>query len=321
MLRYILNRILIAIPLLLVMSFLTFLLIQLTPGNFFDGLKMDPSISPETIERYEELYHLNDPVLVQYREWLKSVVLLDFGYSFYFNIPVIHILAGRLWNTFVLSLASFLFTWAVAIPLGIYAAVHRNRFSDRLIQFFSFVSLSTPGFFLAILLLFSASQTGGLPLGGMRSADHDLLSFPGQILDLLRHLVIPVLVISLASIGALQRIMRGNFLDVLRQQYVLTARAKGLSENRVLYHHALRNAINPLITLFGYELSALLSGAALIEIICNWPGLGSLMLTAVRAKDVYLVMSSMLMGGVLLLMGNLISDVLLAWSDPRIRYD
>lgn len=321
MIRYILQRVLVAVPLLLVMSLFTFLLIQMTPGNFFDGLKMDPSISPETIRRYEDLYHLNEPVLVQYREWLKSVCRLDFGYSFHFNIPVAAILSGRLWNTFILALASFLFTWLVAIPLGIYAAVRRNRLADRLIQMMSFVSLSTPGFFLAMLLLFAASQTGGLPLGGMHSADHDLLSPVGRAVDLARHLVIPVFVISFASIGALQRIMRGNFLEVLQQQYILAARARGLSETTVLYKHALRNAVNPLITLFGYELSGLLSGAALIEIICNWPGLGSLMLTAVRARDVYLVMSSMLTGGVLLLIGNLVSDVLLAWSDPRIRYD
>jgi peptide/nickel transport system permease protein len=303
------------------MSLLTFLMIQMTPGNFFDGLKMDPTISPETIRRYEELYHLNDPVLVQYWEWLKSVCRLDFGYSFHFNIPVAAIISGRLWNTFILALASFLFTWLVAIPLGIYAAVRRNRLADRFIQMLSFVSLSTPGFFLAMLLLFAASQTGGLPLGGMRGADYDLLSPAGRALDLARHMVIPVFVISFASIGALQRIMRGNFLEVLQQQYIMAARAKGLGETAVLYRHALRNAVNPLITLFGYELSGLLSGAALIEIICNWPGLGSLMLTAVRARDVYLVMSSMLMGGALLLAGNLVSDVLLAWSDPRIRYD
>jgi peptide/nickel transport system permease protein len=319
--RYVVRRLLIAIPLLLVMSFLTFLLIQLTPGNFFDGLKMDPSISPETIQRYEDMYHLNEPVLTQYREWLKNVLKFDFGYSFYFNIPVARVLAGRLWNTFILSLASFLFTWMVAIPLGIYAAVHRNKLSDRMIQLGAFMSLSTPGFFLAMILLFFASQFGGLPLGGMSSANHDLLSPFGKIVDIARHLVIPVFVLSFASIGALQRITRGSFLEVLRQQYILTARAKGLSEGRVLYKHALRNAMNPLVTLFGYELSSLLSGAALIEIICNWPGLGSLMLTAVRSKDVYLVMSSMLMGGVLLLIGNLVSDVLLAWSDPRIRYD
>ena len=321
MLKYIIKRILIAIPLLLVMSLLTFFLMQMTPGNFFDSLRMDPQISQETLKRYEELYKLDKPMIQQYLQWLKNILRLEFGYSFFYNVPVSRILSDRLFNTFILSLSSMILTWSVAIPLGIIAAVNRNRFADKVLSIFSFVGLSIPSFFLAMLLLYFASQTGILPLGGMYSANFDDLSFLAKIVDLLKHLIIPTVVISLASIASLQRIMRGNFLEVLRQQYVLAARAKGLPENRVIYVHAFRNAINPLITLFGYELSSLLGGAALIEIICNWPGLGSLMLTAVRAKDVYLVMSSMLMGGVLLLLGNLVADILLAWSDPRIRYE
>jgi peptide/nickel transport system permease protein len=320
-LKYIIKRILIAIPLLLAMTLLTFLLMKMTPGSYFDTLRMDPQISQETIDRYEQLYRQDKPVLQQYFYWLRNILRLEFGYSFFYNIPVVRILSGRLYNTFILSLASMVLTWSVAIPLGIWAALYRNRWIDRLISLFSFIALSTPSFFLAMLLLYAASQTGILPLGGMYSADFDSFNVFQKGWDLLKHLAIPTLVISLASIASLQRIMRGNFLEVLRKQYILTARAKGLPENRIFYRHALRNAINPLITLFGFELSSLLSGAALIEIICNWPGLGSLMLTAVRAKDEYLVMATMLMGGILLLAGNLIADVLLAWSDPRIRYE
>ncbi len=172
-----------------------------------------------------------------------------------------------------------------------------------------------------MVLLYFASQTRILPLGGMASAHAADFSFLEKIFDLAKHLVIPTIVISLGAMAGLQRVMRGNMLEVLRQQYILAARAKGLPENRVVYRHALRNAINPMITIFGYHFSDLLSGAALIEIICNWPGLGSVMLTAVRAKDLYLVMASMVMGGVLLLLGNLLADILLAWADPRIRYD
>jgi peptide/nickel transport system permease protein len=318
-LKYIFKRILIAIPLLIAMSLITFLLIQMTPGNFFETMKLNPQISPETIARYESMYKLDRPVLEQYFTWLGNLFRFEFGYSFFYNVPVSRILPQRLWNSFVLSFASMLFTWTVAIPLGIWAAVNRGRLTDRLISFISFIFLSTPSFFLAILLLFFASQWGKLPLGGMHSADADLMSLPARFFDLLRHLIIPTLVISLASVASLQRIMRGNLLEVLQQQYILAARAKGIPENTVIYRHALRNAINPLITLFGYELSALLSGAALIEIICNWPGLGSLMLTAVRSKDLYLVMASMMMGAVMLLFGNLIADILLAMSDPRIR--
>jgi len=319
--KYIIKRILVSIPLLLAMSLLTFMLMQLTPGNFFDTLKTNPQISEETIAKYEQLYQLDKSLFQQYIHWVKNLFKFEFGYSFFYNVPVSKIIKGRLWNTFVLSFASLILTWCVAIPLGILAAVKRNRFIDRILSFFSFAGLSMPSFFLAMLFLYAASQFGILPLGGMRSANYDELNFLGRAVDLLRHLVIPTVVISLGSMAALQRIMRGNMLGVLRQQYILTARAKGLPENKVFYRHALRNAINPLITLFGYELSSLLGGAALIEIICSWPGLGSLMLTAVRAKDVYLVMSSMLMGGILLLIGNLIADILLAWSDPRIRYD
>ncbi|OGX24875.1 MAG: ABC transporter substrate-binding protein [Omnitrophica WOR_2 bacterium RIFCSPHIGHO2_01_FULL_48_9] len=321
MAKYILKRILVAIPLLFAMSLLTFFLMQMTPGNFFDSLKLNPQISPETIARYEKLYHLDKPWLEQYFYWLGNLLRFELGYSFFYNVPVAELISGRLWNTFILSLASLLFTWSVALPLGIWAAVRRNQWVDRVLSLGSFIGLSIPSFFLAILLLYAVSQWGILPLGGMRSAGYDDLSWFGKIMDLLRHLAIPTLVISVGSIAALQRIMRGNMLEVLRQQYILTARAKGLPEHRVIYRHALRNAVNPLITLFGYELSGLLGGAALTEIICSWPGLGSMMLTAVRAKDVYLVMTSMLMGGILLLLGNLLADILLACSDPRIRYD
>lgn len=321
MVKYILKRLLIAIPMLLVMALLTFVLMQKTTGNYYDLLKMDPRVSPETIERYVRLYQLDRPVLVQFVNWVKNLFRLEFGYSFYYNIPVKTVIAGRLFNTFILSLSSILVTWLIAIPLGTVAALHRNRFWDRIIQAFSYVALSTPSFFLAMLLLYLGSRTGWVPLGGMHSAHYAQLSFAGRCLDLLSHLIIPVTALSFASIGALQRIMRGNMLEVLGQQYILTARAKGLPEHRVIYRHALRNALNPLITLLGYEFSSLLSGAALIEIICSWPGLGSLMLTAVRSKDVYLVMASFMMGGVLFLIGNLLADILLARLDPRIRYE
>ena len=153
------------------------------------------------------------------------------------------------------------------------------------------------------------------------SADFDSFNLMGKIFDVARHMVIPVIVVSLASMATLQRLMRGNLLEVLRQQYILTARAKGLPESRVTYLHALRNAINPMVTIFGYHFSDLLSGEALVEIVCNWPGLGTVMLTAVRSQDLYLVMASMLMGGILLLAGNLLADILLAYVDPRIRYE
>lgn len=321
MLRFICKRILIALPLLLAMSFVTFLAINLAPGNFFDSLRMDPQFSEETIQHYESLYHLDKPVVIQYLYWLKNLIKLDFGYSFFYNAPVKKVISSRLLNTLLLSVVSLIFTWLIAIPLGIIAAVNRNRFVDRFFSLLSFIGLSIPNFFFALLLLYVASVFGILPLGGMRSANFETLSLIGKLFDIARHLIIPTIVISTSAFAGLQRLMRGNLLDVLRQQYILTARAKGLPENRVIYHHALRNAINPLVTIFGYQLSGLLSGAALTEIICNWPGLGSTLLTAVRAQDIYLVMGSMLMGGILLLAGNLFADILLAWVDPRIKYE
>lgn len=321
MLKFILKRLMIAVPMLLGIALLTFILMRISPGNFLDTIRLDPQISPETIQHYEKIYQLDKPLLFQYLHWVKNLCKLELGYSFHFNVPVTRVIAGRLFNTFLLSLSSFLLTWLCAIPLGIWAAVHRNKMIDRVIQFLSYVCLSMPSFILAMMLLFWASQSGLLPLGGMYSPDFEDLNIFEKLLDVLKHLMIPTLALSIGSIAALQRIMRGNMLEVLGQKYILTARAKGLPENRVIYHHALRNAINPLITLLGYEFSSLLSGAALVEIICSWPGLGSLMLTAVRSKDIYLVMASLLMGGVLFIVGNLIADIMLAKADPRIRYD
>ena len=320
--RFILKRILIAIPMLLGIALLTFALMGGTPGSYLDSMRLDPQFSEETIAHYEHIYGLDKAWWVQFLSWVRNIFRLEFGYSFHFNIPVSKIIAGRLLNTFILSLASFLITWCIAIPLGIWAALNRNRFIDRMIQFFSYIGLSLPSFFLVMIFLFFASQLPGIfPLGGMVSPNFDDMSIMGKVLDVLRHLIIPAVALSIGSIAGLQRIMRGNMLEALGQKYILTARAKGLPENRVVYHHALRNAVNPLITLLGYEFSALLSGAALTEIICGWPGLGSLMLTAVRSKDIYLVMASMLMGGVLFMIGNVLADIALAKVDPRIRYD
>lgn len=321
MFKFVFKRILISLPLLLAISLLTFVLIHLSPGNFFDTLRMEPQFSESTVAHYESLYHLNAPLMVQYGYWLKNLLRWDLGYSFFYNSPVSRIILSRLFNTFILSLCGLLLTWLVAIPLGIITAVNRNRFIDRIFSLFSFVGLSLPNFFFALLLLYLASNLRILPLGGMHSANFETLNWGEKVLDIARHLVIPTIVISFGAIAALQRIMRGNLLEALRQQYVLSARAKGLPEHRVIYCHALRNAINPLVTIFGFHLSDLLSGEALVEIICNWPGLGTVMLTAVRAQDIYLVMASMLMGGILLLGGNLLADCLLAFVDPRIRYE
>ena len=320
MLKFILKRLFVSLFLLIGMSFFIFWMMHATPGNFFDSLKLNPQISQETIARYEKLYGLNEPLLIQYGRWLTNVARGEFGYSFFYNVPASHLILGRLGNTFILSFVSFLLTWSVAIPLGIWAALHHNRLIDRALSLCSFAAFSTPSFFLAMILLYMVSQWGILPLGGMHSPDYESLSWASKLLDLAAHLVIPTTALSLASIASLQRIMRGNMLSVLRQQYITAARAKGLPEHQVIYRHAFKNAFNPMVTLLGYELSGLLSGSVLIEIVCSWPGLGTLMWTAVRSKDVYVVMASFLLGSFLLLMGNLLADIALVRLDPRIRY-
>lgn len=320
MLLFVGRRILVALGLLLVMSFVTFMLMRLTPGNYLDTMRLDPQISPETLARYEQRYQLDKPPVVQYLFWLAGVVRGDLGFSFYYNVPVSRVIAPRVLNTLVLSLSAFLFTWLVALPLGIYSALRQGSWVDRIIQAMAYVLLSVPGFLLALLLLLWASRTGFLPLGGAASVGHEHMGWLARTADSLQHLVLPTLALSLGSIAALQKLMRGSLLEVLGRPFMSALRAKGISEWRAVYFHAVRNALNPLITLLGYEFSGLLSGAALMEIVLSWPGLGALMLTAVRSKDIYLVMASMLMGGVMFVVGNLLADILLAKADPRIRF-
>ncbi|MFH0918735.1 MAG: ABC transporter permease [Fibrobacterota bacterium] len=325
MLTYILRRLLIMVPLLLVMSFVTFMFIRLAPGDVLAEYRMNPQMSQEMVRQMEARFHFDKPLVVQYGYWLGNLCRLDFGYSFSKKMPVIDVIRTRLFNTLILAVFSVLLTWLVAIPIGVYCAVHQYSLGDKLFSIVAFVGMSLPTFFMALLLLYLFSLFGELPLlgtlpiGGMTSAGFDRMNGFEKAIDIGKHLIIPATVLGITAIASLQRVMRGNLLEELHAQYITTARAKGLPENRVVYVHALRNAINPLITLFGYEFSALLSGAALTEIITNWPGMGSVMLEAVRSQDLFLVMGNMLISGVLLIAGNLISDVLLAWSDPRIN--
>jgi len=320
MTTYIIRRLLFLIPLLLIMSFIGFVAINLAPGNYFDTLRQNPQVSEETIKLYEQKYHLNQNVFIQYFYWLANIAKFDFGYSFAYKIPVVKILKMRMFNTFILALSVLLFSWLIALPLGIYCAVNQYKLGDRFFSFLSFIGLSIPNFFFALLLLYLASITGILPSGGMHSLGYEQLPALARFWDLLKHLAIPTIVIGTSAIAGLQRLMRGNMLEVLRSQYITTARAKGLPENRVIYVHAVRNAINPMVTIFGGTLSGLLSGAALTEIICSWPGLGSLMLEAVMKQDLFLFAGDLLMIGFLLIIGYIIADILLAWVDPRIQY-
>jgi peptide/nickel transport system permease protein len=221
-----------------------------------------------------------------------------------------------------LAIASIIITWVIAIPLGIIGAVQQNSVLDRILRVVSYLGQGFPSFITALLLLFIAQVTTPLfPVGGITSINHTDFSLIGKILDIAWHMILPTIALSITSFAGLQRLTRGQLLDVLRQDYIQTARAKGLPENRVIYVHALRNAINPLITLIGFEFASLLGGSFIAEFFFNWPGLGRLILEAVRSQDLYLVMGSLMMGAAMLILGNLLADLLLKAVDPRIKLE
>jgi peptide/nickel transport system permease protein len=309
------------VPLLLGISLISFIIIQLAPGDFLTQQALNPQVSAERIAQERARFGLDQPVYVQYFIWLKNALHLDFGHSFSYRVPVFRLIGARLFNTFILSLSAMVFTWILSIPLGIISAIKQYSWVDKLLTFLAFLGLAIPNFFFALLLLFMAMRTGWFPVGGMYSVSYHDLGLLGQIWDRAYHLVLPTIVLGTSGMAGLMRQMRGNLLDYLKADFVTTARAKGLSERVVIWKHAVRNAINPIITIFGLSLPGLLSGAALTEIVMAWPGLGRLMLEAVLAQDLYLVMGSLIMGSVLLILGNLVADLLLAWVDPRIRYD
>lgn len=317
---YILKRVLQAIPLLIIISIMSFTMLKMAPIDPLAHLKANPAISAAAIHEEEIRLGLNKPPVEQYFIWLGNLLRGDLGVSVEGG-SVFILLMQRAGNTLLLNILSSTATWLIAIPAGIYAAVHRGRFTDKLFGVLSAIGMSMPTFFLALLLLMVALATGWLPIGGMTSSDFFERSTFGQILDVAHHLIIPVIVLTFVSIAGIQRQMRGNLLEVLRADYVRTARAKGLPENVVLYRHALRNAINPLLTLFGFEFSALLSGSALTETVLAYPGLGYLTLQAVLTKDINLVMASLMLGAVMLIAGNLLADILLKVVDPRITLE
>jgi peptide/nickel transport system permease protein len=318
---YLLRRLLQTFPLLLGISALTFVLLQLAPGDFLSTMADNPQISPAAIEAMRRRFGLDQPWWMQYLIYLKNIFFhLDFGTSFSRQQPVFDVLRASLGNTLLLASAAAIITWGLAIPLGVVAAVRQYSWTDRTLSFVSFVWLSIPEVLSGLLFLWLAAATGWFPIGGMLDLDHDLMGPLAQLGDLLRHLALPAIVVGLIPLAGRMRQMRANLLDQLRLDYVTTARAKGLPESAVVTRHALRNAINPLITLFGFTLGSLVSGSFVAETIFSWPGLGTVTLEALNTQDQYLVMGSVLMASAVLIAGNLIADVLLAVADPRIRH-
>ncbi|WP_448384844.1 ABC transporter permease [Fervidobacterium sp.] len=321
MIKYIARRLIIMLPELWIITIIVFALIQLSPGTFLDQYKLDPSVSQETLKAMEKELGLDKPAIIQYFYWLGKVVRGDFGYSFYYRRPVASLIGERLLGTFVLSLYSFVLSWIIGVILGIVSALKKYTLTDKILTVIAFSGLALPGFFLALVLLYMAARTGWFPIGGMYSPETSRLDVWNAFKDIFWRMQLPAFTLTFGGFAGLMRYMRGSLLDVLNEDYVEFARAKGMPERVVIYKHALRDAINPLITMFGYSLSGLLSGAVITETIFSWPGLGRLTYQALLQKDYYVVMASTVIGTVLLVLGNLVGDILLAAVDPRIRYE
>ena len=315
---YILRRIIGSIPILFMVSIISFFLIRLSPVDPLAQLKLNPWISVESIEKEKIRLGLDKTVIVQYFLWAKNFVSGNMGYCTD-NTKVSTKIKDRILNTLLLSFCVIVTSWIIAIPLGVLAAVYYNSFFDRLLTLFSSIGMAIPSFFFAILMLLFAQKTGWFPPGGLTSANFDELNFLSKILDVAWHLFLPVFVLTTISLSSLMRQMRANLLDVLSSEYIKFAYAKGLKKTKIILKHALRNAVNPIITLLGFEFAGLLSGAALTEYVFQYPGLGKLILEAVMQSDINLVMASLMIGAFMLIVGNLIADILLKITDPRVR--
>jgi peptide/nickel transport system permease protein len=330
MLGYVVRRILWMIPLLVVVSFVSFVLVHVMPGDYVTRLQMDPQITTETLDQMRARFGLDRPVLVQYGYWLRNILIrADFGMSFETYLPVFETLfmGNRLIWTLILSFSSMVWMWLFAVVLGVYSATHQYGMGDRALTTFGFVVLSIPSFLFALVLLWALVgllRVGehGLGVGGL--FDSRFIGQPwswGRFVNLLWHVWPAWLVIGTSGMAGLMRYVRGSLLDVLSQPYVRAARAKGLSERNVIYKHALRNALNPLVSILGMSLPRLVTGSLVASIVFNLPTVEHAFWTAITRQDQYVVVGGLLFFGTFLMAGNLLADVLLACLDPRIRYD
>ncbi|KPV39154.1 diguanylate cyclase [Thiohalorhabdus denitrificans] len=322
MLIYLAKRLLWMIPVLLGITIISFGVMHLAPGDITTlETSLNPQSGQEAREQLREAYNLDEPLHVQYGLWLKRVVALDFGESFSSdNRPVLEKIGERLPVTLAINIASLLLILAVALPVGVISAVRQNSLLDRSLTVTVFLAFAIPGFWLALLLMvLFGVQLGWLPVSGIQGYEYDQLDFWGKLADRARHLVLPVVVSAFAGIAAFSRYVRSNMLEVIRQDYVLTARAKGLPEGAVIYRHALRNALLPVITLLGLSVPGLIGGSVIFETIFGIPGMGQLFYNAVLMRDYPVVMGILVIGAILTLLGNLLADLAYAWADPRVR--
>ncbi len=318
------------VPTLFGITLISFLILHLAPGKPTDVLSdFNPKITPEARERLEKMYNLDKPIVVQYGLWLEKIVKLDFGESFSTDRrPVLDKIWDRkqplpdrrLFITFMLNLITMVIILSIAIPLGISSATHQYSLYDKLTTTFVFLGFAMPSFWLALLLMmFFGIHLDLLPLSGLKSMNYDSLSLFGKILDRINHLILPVFVSAFTGLAGDSRYMRSSMLEVIRQDYITVARAKGLPEKKVIYNHALKNAILPLITLIGLSVPGLIGGSVIMESIFGIPGMGQMFFMSVMTRDYPMVMSLLTIGGVLTLAGNLLADIGYMLADPRIR--
>ena len=321
--NYILRRVLMMVPLLLGISILSFTIIKLAPGDPASLMvNMNAKIDPGYITKLREAYGLNDPLYVQYGRWLKGMFTLNFGKSFKDDRPVIDVIAERLPATLLLSGISFVLLFLIAIPLGVAAAYYRGRWLDHFTTVFSFVGFATPIVWIALLviLIFSV-QLSWFPVSGMWSVGSEYLPWYERLGDLAWHLMLPVAVSVFGGLASVSRYARSNMLEVLQMDYIRMARAKGLTEFRVVFRHALPNALLPIVTLLGLSLPGLLAGGTIIETIFGWPGMGRLNWEAIMSRNYPVVMGVGIILAFFTLLGNLLADIAYAALDPRIKYE
>jgi len=309
-------------PLLLGITLITFMVIQLSPGGPADMLTgISPKVGAEAKARLRHLYGLDKPIHIQYWLWLKRVVRFDFGESFKDGRRVIAKILERLPATLLLNILSLLLIFFIALPIGIVSAVRQDSFFDKGMTLFVFLGFSVPTFWLALLLmLFFGVILGWLPISGMHSVNFLYFSLWGKLWDLIQHLILPVFISAFGGLAYLSRYSRASMLEVLRQDYIRTARAKGVPEEKVIYRHALRNALIPIVTLLGLSLPGLIGGGFIFETIFAWPGMGRLGYQAIMSRDYPVIMGVGIIAAFLTLLGNLIADITYAFVDPRISY-
>ena len=327
MLRYIGRRLLATIPFMLLVSLTVFVLIQLPPGDFVTSYAAKLAASGETVDAttiadMRARFGLDQPMLVQYFHWIGGVLQGDFGYSFEWQAPVVDLIGERMMLTLVLALLTLVFTWAVALPIGIYSAVRKYSLGDYVFTLIGFIGLAAPNFLLAIILMYVAVVEFGQDVTGLFSPEYVNAAWSwGKVVDLLQHLWIPIIILGASSAASLIRIMRANLIDQLYQPYVITARAKGLKERTLLFRYPIRLALNPFISTLGWTIPHLVSGAVITSIILNLPTAGPLLLQSLLSQDIYLSGAFLLLLCLMTVIGTLLSDILLVLVDPRIRFD